>query len=144
MEHEPNIHPELLNKVDYGTPHIAGYSMEGKAMGTSMSVTAISRFFNLGINDWYPEIEKPEHHLLSINCKGKTTYEIIREAVNATYDIRKDSLHFRGNYNEFENLRRNYSFRWEYGNYNIELNNVAKNSSISEKLINLGFKIVWK
>lgn len=141
-EDEPNIHPELLGWLDYGTPHIAGYSWEGKAMGTAMSVSAISRFFNLGIDDWYPEIEKPEHNLVSINCEGKTIYEIIREAVNATYDIRKDSHQFKGIYNEFENLRRNYSFRWEYDNYNIELKNVTNNSNLSKKLVALGFKIV--
>jgi erythronate-4-phosphate dehydrogenase len=43
-EHEPEIDRELLDLVDIGTPHIAGYSADGKANGTSMSVQALSRF----------------------------------------------------------------------------------------------------
>lgn len=54
-ENEPCPDPELLRLVDYGTPHIAGYSTDGKANGTAMSVNAVARFFGLPFKDWYPE-----------------------------------------------------------------------------------------
>ena len=41
-EDEPDINLDLLNQVEYGTPHIAGYSKDGKANGTMMSVQAIT------------------------------------------------------------------------------------------------------
>ena len=60
-ENEPEIDLELLNRTVFGTPHIAGYSKDGKANGTTMSVRAVSRFFNLGINEWKPDrVEIPE------------------------------------------------------------------------------------
>ncbi len=40
-EHEPAIDVALLNNVRLGTPHIAGYSVEGKARGTQMILQAL-------------------------------------------------------------------------------------------------------
>lgn len=47
-ENEPNTDLELLAMTEITTPHIAGYSKDGKA-GTEMSVHAISKYFNLGL-----------------------------------------------------------------------------------------------
>lgn len=46
-EHEPRISRELLSVALIGTPHIAGYSADGKANATRMSLEALSRFFGL-------------------------------------------------------------------------------------------------
>ena len=46
-EHEPEINLELLRKVIIGTPHIAGYSADGKANATRMSLDAICKFFHI-------------------------------------------------------------------------------------------------
>ena len=60
-ENEPQIDKELLNLVDISTPHIAGYSVEGKANGTAACVNALNDFFSLGLErNWYP------NHLPSI------------------------------------------------------------------------------
>ncbi len=67
-ENEPKINLDLLEQVDYGTPHIAGYSKDGKANGTKMSVQAVSRFFNLGIDNWEPaKIELPKNTIIEID-----------------------------------------------------------------------------
>ncbi len=92
-ENEPNIDLELLNKVDIATPHIAGYSADGKANGTSVSVKGVSEFFNLGIDkNWYPkEIPSPKNsNEILIDCKNKTAQQIFSEAVLSTYDILND------------------------------------------------------
>ena len=47
-ENEPEIDLELLELVDIATPHIAGYSLDGKANGTKMVVQAVCKFFKLG------------------------------------------------------------------------------------------------
>ena len=46
-ENEPNINQELLNLIYIGTPHIAGYSADGKANATRMSLDALCRFFHI-------------------------------------------------------------------------------------------------
>lgn len=46
-ENEPQIDVELLNKVYIGTPHIAGYSADGKVNADNMAIEAICRFFGL-------------------------------------------------------------------------------------------------
>ena len=46
-EHEPEINRDLLEKTFIGTPHIAGYSADGKANATRMSLDAICNFFQI-------------------------------------------------------------------------------------------------
>ena len=55
-ENEPNIDLELLAMTTIATPHIAGYSRDGKAKGTQMSVQAVSEFFNLKLIIGYLKI----------------------------------------------------------------------------------------
>lgn len=47
-ENEPAINPDLLKCVAIGTPHIAGYSAEGKLRGTEMVYDVLCDF--LGLN----------------------------------------------------------------------------------------------
>ena len=46
-EHEPQIDQRLLEKAIFATPHIAGYSADGKTNGTRMSLQAVANF-----SDW--------------------------------------------------------------------------------------------
>ena len=46
-ENEPDINRELLDKAFIATPHIAGYSADGKANATRMSLEALCRFFDI-------------------------------------------------------------------------------------------------
>lgn len=61
-ENEPGIDRELLDLVRIGTPHIAGYSTDGKANGTAMAVQAVAAFFGIsGLAEWRPErLPEPE------------------------------------------------------------------------------------
>ncbi|WP_372949498.1 4-phosphoerythronate dehydrogenase PdxB [Mariniphaga sp.] len=139
-ENEPEIDLELLELVDYGTPHIAGYSKDGKANGTKMSVQAISRFFNLGIDNWEPEnVELPEKTTIEIDGNQRREYSILAEAVLSTYDIETDDEALRENPHLFEKLRGDYPVRREFGSYTIKAKNI-ENETL-EKLIRFGFKI---
>ncbi len=141
-ENEPNIDLELLNKVDIATPHIAGYSADGKATGTSVSVRAVSEFFNLGIDkNWYPKeipATKNSNEIL-IDCTNKTEQQIFSEAVLSTYDILSDDKTLRDSVQTFEEQRGNYPVRREFPYYSLELKNC--NQEIEKKLSDLGFKI---
>jgi erythronate-4-phosphate dehydrogenase len=139
-ENEPDIDLELLNISEYGTPHIAGYSKDGKANGTKMSVQAVSRFFNLGIDNWEPEnVELPESTVIEIDGNQRREYSILAEAVLSTYDIEKDDDALREAPHRFEPLRGNYPVRREFGTYTIKAKNIEKGTL--EKLEKLGFKI---
>ncbi len=53
-EGEPAIDPRALERAEAATPHIAGYSVQGKANATAAAVRAIARRFGLPLGDWYP------------------------------------------------------------------------------------------
>ncbi len=139
-ENEPKIDLELLYRVDFGTPHIAGYSKDGKANGTKMSVQAVSRFFNLGIDDWEPkEIEMPENTVIEIDGNQRREYSILAEAILSTYDIENDFYTLKNAPELFEKHRGDYPVRREFDTFTIQARNV--NSKILGKLEALGFAI---
>jgi erythronate-4-phosphate dehydrogenase len=139
-ENEPYIDTELLDLTDLGTPHIAGYSKDGKANGTSMSVQAFSRFFGLGIDDWKcKDVELPEKTTISLNGKDKTEQQILCEAILATYDIRQDDRHLRKSVETFERQRGDYPVRREFPVF--EINAYGINEETLNKLRKLGFKV---
>jgi erythronate-4-phosphate dehydrogenase len=139
-ENEPDLDLELLEMVDLATPHIAGYSKDGKANGTTMSIQALSRFFGLGIDDWKAQnVELPSTTLIEMDGNALTEEQILSKAVLSTYDIRIDDADLRRNPELFEKLRGDYPVRREYPVYSIHCRNVGQN--ILEKLKALGFKI---
>ena len=142
-ENEPKIDLELLNKVDFGTPHIAGYSKDGKANGTKMSVQAVSRFFNLGIDNWEPEeIELPENTVIEIDGNQRREYSILAEAILSTYDIENDFYKLKDAPELFEKQRGDYPVRREFDTFTIQARNIGKETL--EKLKLLGFRIAKK
>jgi erythronate-4-phosphate dehydrogenase len=141
-ENEPKIDLELLELVDFGTPHIAGYSLEGKANGTSVCVNAVNEFFKLGLKrNWYPkEIPFPEiGNSIEIECKNKTDQYIIKEAVLRAYNILEDDERLRKSPDTFEKQRGDYPIRREFNNYTVKLRNCE--SRVNEQLAVLGFNI---
>ena len=142
-EGEPNLNLELLNHADYGTPHIAGYSKDGKANGTKMSVQAISKFFGLGIDNWKPaNVELPGNTVIEIDGKERREYSILAEAVLSTYDIETDDENLRDSPQLFEKLRGDYPVRREFDTYTIKAKNMEEKTL--KKLEQLGFNIISK
>jgi erythronate-4-phosphate dehydrogenase len=139
-EDEPEIDLQLLEKADIGTPHIAGYSRDGKANGTMMSVRAVSRFFKLGIDDWEPTGERlQERTNIQLDGRDKDQESVLAEAVLATYDILADDCCLRAAPGSFEHLRDHYPLRREFHNYLIEARNIDKTAM--SVLAKIGFRI---
>ena len=115
-ENEPQIDPQLLSLLFTGTPHIAGYSVDGKATGTTMSVQALGKFFDLPCRDWevteVPQSVQPSE--FSIDTAGKTPQEVLADAILHTYDIRTDDAALRADTASFEKQRSNYPVRREF------------------------------
>jgi erythronate-4-phosphate dehydrogenase len=139
-ENEPEIDLELLDLADYGTSHIAGYSRDGKANGTAMSVRAVSKFFNLGIGDWKPgNVEMPEKTVIEIKRDTGDEYNILADAVLSSYSIENDDKALRISPGMFEKLREEYPVRREFGVYTVIMGNMARQTK--EKLKKMGFNI---
>lgn len=139
-EGEPDLDLDLLNSADYGTPHIAGYSKDGKANGTKMSVQAISKFFNLGIDEWQPiNVDLPKKTEIVIDGKQRREYSILAEAILSTYDIENDDDALRESPHLFEKIREDYPVRREFNSYTIKAKNIEKKTL--NTLEELGFKI---
>ena len=139
-ENEPDIDLELLGQVALSTPHIAGYSTDGKANGTAMIVQSLSQFFNLPLLDFYPALlPVPSDPIIPIDGTGKSHQQIIQEAVAQTYAIMEDHNRLQFAPGSFEQQRGNYPIRREFGAYTLKFSNVEKGIiSILEKF---GFRI---
>ncbi|MCL3780493.1 4-phosphoerythronate dehydrogenase PdxB [Prolixibacteraceae bacterium JC049] len=138
-EQEPNIDMELLEMVDIATPHIAGYSRDGKANGTAQSVQTISRFFDLGIDNWRPEaIEEPAHSEIALSSNIENQEEEIKRLILHTYPILDDDKRLRKSISDFEKQRGDYPVRREYLAYSVTNCN---DENMAEILQQLGFKI---
>jgi erythronate-4-phosphate dehydrogenase len=139
-ENEPNIDPELLQQAFIATPHIAGYSTDGKANGTSMVVNSLTKYFNLPSENWYPsDVPPPASPYISIDCNNKSDEEIIREAVIHTYNIDKDNSRLRLSPQDFERLRGDYPVRREFTSYTINLKDGTE--KVLQTMKSIGFRM---
>ncbi len=139
-ENEPNIDLELLRLVNIATPHIAGYSLEGKANGTSMAVNEILNFLGLEpCSAWVPKHLPIDDNTLTLdaNCDVE---QCIRSCIVSSYDITYDDAAFRANPELFESLRGNYRVRREMSFY--EISNVH-NEQLAARLKGITFKVKY-
>jgi erythronate-4-phosphate dehydrogenase len=139
-ENEPDIDLELMTNAFIATPHIAGYSTDGKANGTAMSVNSLCKYFKIPISDWYPDnIPQPDSPFKTIISKGRPGEDLIREAVFHSYNISGDDIKLRSSPHDFEKLRGDYPLRREFSSYSLSLNGDTKR--VRRILEKLGFKI---
>ncbi len=130
-ENEPNISPEILKLSSIATPHIAGYSLEGKVIGTKMVVDQLSEFFNLGLHPWFPN-PNPITTKLPINHPVS-----VLDAVIKTYNIDLDDFSLRSQPENFEDIRNNYTYRRDFTGYEVSTQNEEMAISLKE----LGFQV---
>lgn len=104
-ENEPHLNLSLLNKVYIGTPHIAGYSADGKANATRMSLEAICNHF--GIEAEF-HIEAPA--LPSTFIPDSDAEELSLQLYNPHHDSNRLKQHPEN----FEKLRGDYPLRREH------------------------------
>lgn len=140
-ENEPTIDKNLLDLVWIGSPHIAGYSQDGKAKGTEMSVRAVSKYFGLGLENWQATgLPQPEMPNIVIDSQFKSDENIIATAILHTYAIKNDDDGLRIDLSQFESLRGNYPVRREFQAYEIIIK--GGNENVIHSLLALGFKSV--
>ena len=101
-ENEPNVSRDLLDKAIVATPHIAGYSREGKQRGTAMMLEALNEFY--GWNIPVPTISSPATGAAQVTLAG----------IASSYDILADTAALKATPANFESHRNHYPHRPEY------------------------------
>lgn len=147
-EGEPNIDVELLEMVDLGTPHIAGYSFDGKVAGMIMIYRALCERFRLtpkfDVKDFLPVPEIPR---LQIETDDASDEELLARVVERIYSIVQDDRNTRqiadqppeGRGRFFDALRKNYPVRREFQNTTVVLDKPRE--SLAQKLRGIGFVV---
>ncbi len=106
-ENEPSIDPVYLKKSLVATPHIAGYSAQGKANATALAVQALARHFGLPLQSWRPdEVKSIAPQLIS--------WKDMCATIDNYCDLATESATLRNQPQQFESLRYNYHYREEY------------------------------
>ncbi len=140
-EPEPELNVELLDLVDIGTPHIAGYTLEGKARGTTQVFEAFSEFIGqrqqVALDTLLPT---PEFGRITLH--GPLDQATLKRLVHLVYDVRRDDAPLRkvaGQPGEFDKLRKHYQERREWSSLYIQ----CDDESAATTLQNLGFSAVY-
>lgn len=146
-EQEPRINPELVDKVWLATPHIGGYSLEGKVQGTEMIYQAMSRFMGLPTRKQAGQF-LPEPALNKVSfTSAADEHAAIRTALRACYDPRQDDARLRHAMTvpedergaAFDQLRRDYPVRRECSSLKVQLKGTSK--SLHDSFRAIGFKL---
>ena len=117
FEHEPEISEELLKIITLVTPHIAGYSLEGKARGTQMIYDAFCKTFDFsGHKKFETQLPACEQYFYGNNIK-----QTLKKYLSTIYDIARDDANLRATLKDgkvdqkaFDHLRKTYPLRREW------------------------------
>lgn len=139
-EGEPMINQTLLKQVDFASPHIAGYSVEGRLRGTQMILDAACDFFEISTN-WNMQDYLPVKQLVGLDESNSPS--IWDELFKKQYPVEKDyqALLSLAEHSpeqlarEFDLLRKNYPLRYEYNHFMVENSADKKTASQMERLL---------
>lgn len=134
-ENEPEIDRELLALADIATPHIAGYSADGKWTATRMSLENLNNFFGLDISPKYENIPAPLLPVIDLSKISPATQ--LSHAVWHTYNPLNETGVLKLSPEKFYWFRSHYPLRREYPAYKV----VNAAPPVSERLHQLGFKL---
>lgn len=149
-EKEPAIMPELAAKVWLATPHIAGYSLEGKLQGTEMIYQSVCRFLGFPVRKQAGQyLPEPALSKLSFTSSAGDISAAFM-AMRCCYDPRRDDASLRvalagaeGNDGDlgqaFDCLRKEYPVRREFSSVKIQLKGASK--VLRDTFKALGFKL---
>ena len=111
---EPDINLTLVEEADIATPHIAGYSYQGKQLATMMAVRSVARFFGFeALYDFFPEAEVDGLAAVKLDFHDKSQGEIA-SMMQYNYPVFTDDFIFRINPGDFNGMRENYRLRREF------------------------------
>ncbi len=143
---EPAIDRALLRQVAIATPHIAGYSLDGKLRATAMLHEAVARFLRRP-HSWRPASVPPVAPAPPRPPAGASMEMRLLELLRSRYDVRRDDEALRriqtldpeAAAREFDRLRRDYPVRREFPAAPLDLDGVT--GALRERLRVLGWVV---
>jgi erythronate-4-phosphate dehydrogenase len=148
-ETEPTVDPWLLKNVDRSTPHIAGYSFDGKVAGMIMIYEACCEHFGLHAAhtaaDFLPAPDVAEI-VITPEQLQQDEDRVLHDTVQQVYVINRDDFNMREILLQpedeqaawFDCLRKNYAVRREFQNTRIVV--PGTDGCLVNKVAGLGFK----
>jgi len=147
-ENEPQIDVELLKLISLATPHIAGYSYDGKVNGTIMLYRRLCQFLDQPQTaDTGSLMPPPPVSQITLDPTTDTEQQLLTHAFTRIYDMAADDLRLRettrlepskrGPF--FDSLRKNYPIRREASNTRVILS--PPNNNLAQKFSTLAFQI---
>jgi erythronate-4-phosphate dehydrogenase len=137
-----------LETVDVGTPHIAGYSYDGKVNGTAMVYAAACWF--LGVEpqwDARQALAPAEVECIELDAAGRSDEEMLHAIVSRVYPLERDDEALRRTVDmtpdargrEFDRLRKDYPQRREFHNTRVRL--AGASGALRATVQALGFQL---
>lgn len=145
-ENEPELNLELLDACTLGTPHIAGYSLDGKMRGTELVYRGACEFFGLPIRGKLAQF-LPEPGIKRVTFGEQAPmYQALRTAIRAAYEIRVDDgvmrsamRHSKDLRATFDQLRQEYPLRRDTTTLRVGV--PARAHDLQTVLANAGFDV---
>jgi len=147
-ENEPEIDMELLQLIEIGTPHIAGYSLDGKLNGTKQIYRAACEFLGVA-PQWRMETALPviTEPAIRLEENLETNEKKLVTLIKHVYDITADDRRLRASLNmparerirHFDDLRKKYPVRREFHNYVVKANLLE--TVLVDQIETLGFQL---
>ncbi|WP_277977159.1 4-phosphoerythronate dehydrogenase PdxB [Pantoea endophytica] len=137
-EPEPDLSLDLLDKVDIATAHIAGYTLEGKARGTTQVFEAWCEFIGQP-QQVALESLLPAPEFGSVTLRGKLDQPTLKRLVHLVYDVRRDDAPLRkvaAKPGEFDRLRKQYEERREWSSLQVQCDDAETAAMLNQ----LGFR----
>ena len=111
--HEPDINRRLLSLTSVASPHVAGYSLQGKLNGTTAAVRAVAGYLGIdALKDFVPE-EAAGNEPVSLDFSDLDQEGVARKLLSI-YPILNDDSALRAEPENFELLRSEYRYRQEF------------------------------
>ena len=136
-ENEPDILHDLVPYTDIATPHIAGYSLEGKYRGTYMLYEAFCQQFGYPVTKQLSQL-LPVADIDKLTLNANPEEAVLKKLIHLVYDVRRDDARFRhqiGLPGRFDEMRKKYPERREWSSVSIFA------GSNHDVLVKLGFSI---
>lgn len=130
-ENEPQVLAPLVAHTLLATPHIAGYSLEGKARGTYALYQALAEHDQLPLEHQLEQL-LPAAAIARIELAGPLDQALLGRLVRLNYDINLDDAAFRaalGSPDFFDRLRKQYPERRELASLELVSHGLLDNSS---------------
>ncbi len=124
---EPEINFDYLNITDIATPHIAGYSLEGKINATVYTVKNLAKHFSIfNLQNFQIQIENEdgEYYNREELCNEVSKLECVARILENRFPVSIEDRKLRDNPADFENIRVKYKYRKEIDD--ILLNDIIK------------------